>query len=321
MLAGNVGFAFANGLEEHFFGSKPSCASALTLPTLIVSDATRMGEIDDSISLYMYSRLEKLGCIKVIGIVSIFGNGGSSTSQVHANLKVRLKELNLGAWPVYHGPKRRMPFDAASKVDANDIKMLSEIADVIKINGKVVIAELGPVTVSAILLKSGLIESKEVIKILTVGGRSKGEQFSQNRYLPFAFRDMNVAEDRMAVKYLLDHHPNKVWTVTYKTGVGQRMISPGMVASIGSDELTMHAHKRARKLKTIGYKGLIPSWDTWTTSWFLAGGSERLSCKTTKAKMAFAEHGYKSTDSMQMQLSDQPKTNASKIEACHEILE
>jgi hypothetical protein len=312
--------ALAANLEVHFFGHSPSCYRQQPVPTLIVADVTRMGEIDDSISLFMYSKLEELGCVKVIGIVSIFGNGGSSTDEVHSNLLSRLKDMKLGAWPVYHGPMKRMSFEHHLKLDETDTKLLTEIATIIKLHKKVVIAELGPATVSASILKSGFITGDDLIKILTVGGRSEGEQFSVNPLLPFAFRDMNVAEDRMAIKYLIDYHSNLIWTVTYRTGLGARMLSPQMVSDIGSEELTTHAYKRANKLKTIGYQGLLPLWDAWTTNWFIEGRSDYLGCKATYAKMQYASTGFKPSDSMQLVL-DSNRTNTTKrIEACHEVM-
>lgn len=310
----------ASELEKHFLGEDVKCIAKPPVPVLIVADVTRAGEIDDSISLYVYSRLEKAGCIKVIGVASIFGNGGSTTLQAHENLVVRLGQLGLTSWPVFLGPLNKVPFEVNWKLTATDTENLEKIAAHIIAYDKVVIAELGPLTVSACLMRSKMISQANVVKILGVGGRAEGEHFSQGG-VPFSFRDMNVAEDRMAMKYLLEHYASKLWMTTYRTGIGARMIGPEMVSDIGNDDLMAHAYKRAKMLKKIGYQGKIPSWDTWTTSWFLKGGPEKLGCKKMWAKMAHAEKGYRPTDSMQLRLMDDNAQRGNRIEACHEVSE
>jgi inosine-uridine nucleoside N-ribohydrolase len=308
--------AYSSSLERHFLGEWGQCVKALPIPVLIVADVTRSGEIDDSISLFIYSRLEKMNCIRVIGVASIFGNGGSTTRRVHKNLVARLHQLKLTNWPVFHGPMHRVPYESNMNLTEIDRENLERIAAQIKAYKKVVISELGPLTISASLLKAKLITSDNVIKIVGVGGRAEGEHFSQNS-LPFSLRDMNVAEDRMAVNYLLKYHPSKLWMVTYRTGIGARMISPEMVGDVGSRELMAHAYSRAKMLKIVGYRGMIPSWDTWTTSWFIRGGSHSLGCYKMKAHMAYAETGYKPTDSMQLRLVGNSSSKGSRIEACH----
>jgi inosine-uridine nucleoside N-ribohydrolase len=308
---------YAESLVEHFAGSSPKCVQQY-VPTLIVADVTRTGEIDDTISLFMYRELEKMHCIKVIGVVSIFGNGGSSTGKVHSNLVARLNKLSIDNWQVFRGPDRRMSFAKNQKFSDSDATALSIIANEVNKHENVVIAELGPLTVSACLLKSGMVAKSKIQKILGVGGRSPKEHFSPNANIPFSFRDMNVAEDRAAISYLVAAQSLKLWMVTYQTGIGTRMIDPQMVSSLGNSDLTTHAHKRAKKLKMIGYGGKIPSWDTWTTSWFIQEGHERLGCKKAHAAMIHESQGFKPTDSMQLQLFDQQTGSSRQIETCHQ---
>lgn len=301
--------ALADMLTKHFL---PTACRTHKQPTLIVTDVTRHGEIDDSISLLMYRELERRGCIKVIGIVSIFGNGGASTRVVHENLSLRLDELGISGWKqrMLRGPDRK----SFGTLNAEDHTRLSEIARVINEHNNVVIAELGPLTISACLLMNRMVSPDRVKRILGIGGRLKGERFATGRTLVgnlFAFRDMNIAEDTHAVRWLVEHHPKKLWMITYHAGVGSRTIAPEMVADL-APLLTKHAHDRARTLrKVLGYQG-IPSWDTWTTSYFVRGGATRLNCKRMPAAMRYAGSSYR--DPMQLYL-DVPR--APEIIACH----
>jgi hypothetical protein len=313
-----AGSAVASPLTDHFFGQNPQCVFT-SIPTLIVADVTISGEIDDSISLYMYRELEKLGCVKIIGVISIFGNGGSSTDAVHLNLLARLKSLDMQDWPVFHGPNNRMRFDNDSKIDQLDQIYLERIAQGINQYDHVIIAELGPLTTSAQLLKTGLIKPSKILKILGVGGRSEGEHFSANKYIPFAFRDMNIAEDRRSVGHLVANYSKMLWMVTYKTGIGVRMIEPEMVSALGSSDLTAHAHERAIKLKMIGYGGKIPSWDTWTTSWFIKAGASRLGCQKENVSMRHGT-GFRPSDSMQLQILAPAIQPVIQADICHQTL-
>lgn len=295
-------------LLQHFFGNK--VCRTWQQPLLLVTDTTRNGEIDDSISLLMYWALEMLGCVKIIGVVSIFGNGKSSTAEVHENLIVRIKELGLDSWSslILRGPDRK----AFEGMTAFDTILMQRIASIVNQYPSVVIAELGPMTVSARLLKHGLVDPGRIERILGVGGRSKGERFSTEKGLGslFNFRDMNIAEDTGAAMYLVPYHASKLWMVTYQTGVGTREVSPHAVATY-APMLAEHAYQRAKVLGSVGYTN-IPSWDTWTTSYFLQGGPEELGCKKTKAAMRYAE-GFK--DPMQLHLHTD---KGHILTACHQ---
>lgn len=311
LLCGTLSASAATAIEltEHFL---PSACRTHGQPTLIIVDVTRRGEIDDSISLLMYSELERRGCIEVIGVVSIFGNGRSSTAQVHENLQRRLEELGLERWKprLLRGPDRKS-FGETTPLDG---ERLARIAEVINARRNVAIAELGPVTVSACLLMNNLVPPDRVERILGIGGRLEGERFGTGRTLLgslFGFRDMNVAEDTKAVQHLLRHHPEKLWMVTYRAGIGDRSITPEMVADY-APALAEQAESRARMMrKMLGYRG-IASWDTWTTSYFLEGGAERLGCKAVLAAMRYADQSYR--DPMQL-LLDIP--GGHPITACH----
>ena len=311
-----VSVAMSGDIESHFFGIAPQCARPKA-NVLIVSDTTLTGEIDDTVSLHMYHRLEQLGCIKVIGVVSMFGNGGSSSDEVHGNLLIRLAALRLTKWRLLAGPSARMPFDAKAVANKEDSLRLSLIADVINSYEDVVITELGPFTVSAMLLSHRLVDAGHVLKILGVGGRSPRETFSTGKGIPFAFRDMNVAEDRAAIGYLVKHYGSKLWLVTYRTGIGHRMLRPEQIEAFGGAAMGESARHRAKTLRYIGYGGSIPCWDTWTTLWFIDGGAERLGCKKIPARMSYSESGFRPSDSMQLQLFEGRETVGS-IDVCHE---
>lgn len=323
MLFAALDIASAGSLYDHFLGPHPECVSK-NQPVLIVADVTQSGEIDDTISLSVYRHLETLGCIKVIGVVSIHGNGGSSTKKIHQALINRLFVIGIDDWEVFHGPDETLPFSRSKKASQVDLDRLSKIARRIKQSLQPVsIVELGPFTVSARLLQLDLVKRHHIKQIIGVGGRAPEEQFSLKGGLPFfAFRDMNVAEDRAAVRYLLRHHSKLLNVVTYRTGIGRNMITPEMVATaFNNPEITLHAFKRAKTLTWIGYKGLIPSWDTWTIFPFIKGLGAHLGCHKTYARMRYAEVGYKPTDSMQLQLLAQPTPYSRTITACHTIIE
>ena len=286
----------AETLVDHFLAGE--CRTDAQ-PTLIVADVTRAGEIDDSISLMMYRELERRGCIDVIGVVSIFGNGGSSTANVHKNLLQRLDELGFEAWKplVLRGPDRK----SFGVVSPRDHERLTMVAHIIKRHRSVVIVELGPLTISSRLLMHGMVQPETIERILGIGGRVAGERFATGRKLGvlFGFRDMNIDEDTNAVSYLLRHHPGKLWMVTYQTGLGARTVTSDMVGA-HAPLLADHARRRARILqKLLGYQG-IPSWDTWTTRYFLVGGAESLACGPTRAGMRYADQSFR--DPMQLWL-------------------
>ncbi|MCA9420836.1 MAG: hypothetical protein KC592_07450, partial [Nitrospira sp.] len=223
----------ADELTRHVLGTKPICRTHHQ-PVLIISDLTVTGEIDDSITLYIYRQLELLGCIRVLGVVSIFGNGGSGTAAIHRNLAARLPLLGGSHWPLLHGPDERLTTVLnRRKETVEDHERLSAIAAVITDAGQpVVIAELGPATVSARLLSAGYVQPIRIAKILAVGGRMSGESFTTNKRLGrlFSFRDMNVAEDVWAMDYLVHYHFRKLWLVTYRSGLGKRMVTASMIA-------------------------------------------------------------------------------------------
>jgi len=307
--------AWGNPLDDHFFGKGPLCAKK-NVPVIVVTDVSRKGEIDDTISLHMYRRLEQIGCIKVVAVVSIFGNEGASTSEVHENLTERLGQLDISDWTVLPGPENKVPFTDEMRLSDGDRNRLAAIGAVARAHEQVVIAELGPFTVSALLLIHKLVEPNGIAQILGIGGRSPGEHFSTGKGLPFAFRDMNVAEDRAALSYLLRNHPEKLWLVTYLTGIGARMLEPWTLRSIGGPALQEHAQARASRLKMIGYDGKIPVWDTWTTSYFLEGGLAKLGCRKVRARMRYSE-GYKPSDSLQLHFLDSAHPHSRAMIACH----
>jgi hypothetical protein len=286
---------------------------------LIVTDVTRMGEIDDTVTLHIYRRLEDLGCVKVIAVVPIFGNGGSSTVEVSENLKIRLSELGIRNWPMLAGPDHRLSYSYKKKISAGDLEKLKAIASAIGSYSTLDIVELGPFTVSAGLLLNGLVRSEQVSRVLGVGGRSKGEHFAPTKIVPFAFRDMNVAEDRQAIRYLLQNHAAKLRLVSYRTGIGARAVDPGQLAAIGAKAILPHALKRAMRMKLLGYGGKIPIWDTWTALFFLKGGEKRLGCTETPARMMYDDTGFRPSDSMQLRLLDFPDEYSRLVTVCHAL--
>lgn len=307
----SISMASASSLVQHFGGNEP-CRTHQK-PVLLVTDTTTDGEIDDSISLLMYREVELRGCIKVIGVVSIFGNGGSNTKTVHENLKERLHALNLDSWSklVLRGPDRR----AFGDMGTLDEKRMLQIANVVNEYKSVVVVELGPMTVSARLLSHDLVPKERIEMVLGVGGRSAGERFKTNQGWWgkwFEFRDMNIAEDTGAANYLVENHPSKLWMVTYQTGVGDREISPEVVGAF-APALTVHAKQRADVLRKVGYRA-IPSWDTWTMLYFMKNGAKKIHCEKTSATMRYVE-GYR--DPMQLHLH---VPNGKMIIACHTAL-
>ncbi|WP_146215640.1 hypothetical protein [Hoeflea marina] len=279
-----------------------------------MTDLTIDGEIDDSISMHAYRQLELAGCLRVIGVVSILGNGNSTTAQIHRNLERRLPALGGGLWRRLRGPDERYTTVLNKRAEKSaDIERLRAIAELIKsATEPVVIAELGPVTVSARLLSGGYVSPAEIEKILAVGGRVRNESFATNRSLGrvFAFRDMNVSEDVWAQDFLIRHHPAKLWMVTYRTGIGARAATAPVIAQT-IPSLAAHAKSRARTLRMIGFLG-IPTWDTWTTSFFLRTGSSRLGCRSIRARLAITSN---SPNSMRLLLGDGGRT----ITACTNV--
>ncbi|NGO53484.1 nucleoside hydrolase [Allomesorhizobium camelthorni] len=298
---------------EHFLNGP--CRFAYH-PVLIVTDVTTSGEIDDSVSLMMYRELERRGCIRIVGVVSIFGNGGASAKEVYRNLHDRLHQLGLSAWAVLEGPARRMSFSQSLPPTAEDQQRLFAIAAIVNQHERVVIAELGPFTVSARLLSEGLVRPKRIERILGVGGRAPGERFSTGHGLPFSFRDMNVDEDQAAVWYLLKHHPRKLWLVTYQTGINERMLTPETIAALGISEISAHAKRRAKRLTLIGYGGKIPAWDTWTTSYFIEGGSQKLSCRQQKVRLVYVPVDTGEVERRQLWVSDRFDHDFRWVEMC-----
>ncbi|RKF07051.1 hypothetical protein DEM25_004070 [Oceaniradius stylonematis] len=277
-------------LARHFLSDTPACVQPAPSPVLLVADLTLNGEIDDSVSLHIYSILEELGCIDVLGVVSIFGNGGSTTAEVHRNLDVRLAKLGGGTWRLLRGPdesyrkvrnKRATRPPAGQNGTLADQERLVRIAEIVNgANGQVVIVELGPMTVSARLLSSGLIQESKIRKILAVGGRKGGERFGRPAGLVGrlgSFTDFNVRKDTKAVDSLIRNWPEKMFLVTYRSGVGQRMITADMIAN-AIPAISEHATERQQWLRRmLGYEG-IPSWDTWTAVYFVRDGKIRLDC-------------------------------------------
>ncbi|MDP2733001.1 MAG: hypothetical protein Q8O63_07830 [Hoeflea sp.] len=284
--------AFAGELIDHYFGSDPQCSIAAQ-PVLLVTDLTVTGEIDDSISMHVYRQLELRGCIKVIGVVSIFGNGKSTTAEIHRNMGRRLPDLGCADWRRLRGPDERLTTVLNKRGETQaDIGRLQTIAGLVRnATGPVVIAELGPVTVSARLLAGGYLDRSDVKMILGVGGRMDNESFATHRGLGrfFAFRDMNVAEDVWGQDYLIRTHPDRVWMVTYRTGIANREVSERQVTK-SIPALAAHARSRAKVLRLIGFEG-IPTWDTWTTGFFLRGGNGKLGCRPLRARMAATTSG------------------------------
>ncbi|MCY0147969.1 hypothetical protein OEG84_09670 [Hoeflea sp. G2-23] len=258
-----------------------------------MTDITVKGEIDDSISMYAYRQMELLGCVKIIGVVSIFGNGKSSTAEIHRNLQQRLPALGCAEWLRLRGPDERYTTVLNKRAQtAADAQRLRAIAALIRSTGEpVIIAELGPVTVSARLLAGGYVEQSEIARILSVGERMYNENFTTGRALGhvFAFRDMNVAEDVWAQDYLVHHVPSKLWMVTYRTGIKNREVTERAVAD-AIPVLAEHARARARTLRMIGFNN-IPTWDTWTSSYFLNGGERKLGCHHVRAKLIHTARG------------------------------
>lgn len=299
MVSGPAEAAAADidALERHFFGASPTCRHKAPVPLLVVADLTLTGEIDDSISLVMYRQLERRGCVRVLGVVSIFGNGPSRTDEVHRNLEVRPAALGVSHWPLLRGPDeshRKVRNWRAGRPDFErlgtiaDQERLRRIAAVIRAaDVPVVIVELGPMTISARLLEGGFVAPNRIERILGVGGRLRGERFGRNAGFVGrvgSFTDFNVRKDTKAVDYLIRHVPEKLFMVTYRSGVGARMVSAALVAG-AVPPLAEHAHKRQRWLnRMLGYTG-IPSWDTWTSAYFLQGRAPALGCVQTWARI------------------------------------
>jgi len=284
-------------LERHFFGPVAVCAHTQPVPVLLVADLTLTGEIDDSVSLVMYDRLQRMGCVTVLGIVSIFGNGASSTAQIHQNLAVRLPRLGLARWPLLRGPDesyRRVRNRRTGRPDSErlgtpaDQRRLRIIAAAIAAaDAPVAIVELGPMTVSARLLAGGFVSPTQIRRVMGIGGRLWGERFGNDAGLVGRFgnfTDFNVRKDTKAVDYLIRHVPEKVLLVTYRLGVGERMVTAAMIGE-AVPALASHARDRARWLsRMLGYAG-IPSWDTWTTAVFIAGRRAKLGCARTYGRL------------------------------------
>lgn len=281
---------------------------------MLVTDLTVSGEIDDSISMHVYRQLELKGCVEIIGVVSIFGNGKSTTAEIHRNMGRRLPDLGCGDWRRLRGPDERHTTVLNKRGETQaDIERLQAIADLIRTAaGPVVIAELGPVTVSARLLAGGYLDRSDVRMILGVGGRMGNESFATHRGLGrfFAFRDMNVAEDVWGQDYLVRTHPDILWMVTYRTGIANREVSERLVAET-IPALADHARSRAKILRLIGFEG-IPTWDTWTTSFFLRGGNGKLGCRPLRARLAATANG---PDTMRLILGD----GGHRIIACTDV--
>jgi hypothetical protein len=127
---------------------------------------------------------------------------------------------------------------------------------------------------------------------------------------------MNVAKDVMAIGYLLRNHADKLTMVTYRAGVGAKVLSLELVESLGIETIAEHARKRSRMMAFLGYAG-IPSWDTWAATLFVAGGAERLGCRDTPARIRYDDSGtFKPTDRMQLQLLKTPDRYSRTIVAC-----
>lgn len=285
-------------LAQHFWGSEPRCVSAAPIPVILVAGLTLTGEIDDSISVFLYRQLERMGCVRVLAVVSIFGNGESSTAEIHANLQERLPKLGESHWPLLRGPDRsyravrtarpRLPNGHRAVTNRHDAERLAAIAALINAAGRrVVVVELGPMTVSARLLAEGYVAADRIARVLAIGGRLHGERFGQAKGLLGrfgSFTDFNVRKDTMAADYLVRHVPEKLILYTYRNGVGARMVSAAMVSE-AIPALTGHAQARESWLRRmLGYTG-IPSWDTWTTSCFIAGRMDGLGCTWTRARL------------------------------------
>lgn len=309
--------ANADALARHFFGSDAPRCSVRHEPVVIFADLTVDGEIDDSITLVAFRRLERAGCIDVRALVSIYGNGGSSTATVHENIIVRVRELGLAdVWgdKLLRGPDRSM---RSGGVHALDDARYRAIAEIINASPRpITIVELGPLTGSATLLREGYIKPSRVKRILGVGGRVPGESFGTGRGLGLfaSFSDFNVRKDTAAVDYLVRHHGRKLRMVTYRTGIGDRMV-PADVIARDIPALAKHAALRARTLAWLGYpQGYIPSWDTWLSSFFVKGGPESLGCRRTYARM-LKEPGARDLRLM----LNQPEGQGHAIVACHEL--
>ncbi|WP_299817376.1 hypothetical protein [uncultured Roseibium sp.] len=316
-----LGFTYpsdaAPDIYDHFLGENPVCVSR-NQPIIIVADVSRDGEIDDTVSIALVRRLEESGCVEILAAVSIFGNSNSSTNEVHDNLIVRLGQLGIDNWMLLHGPDRRMSFDHNGQPTPGDLSYLKKIAQVIKGSSRAVtLLELGPTTVAASLLRYGLVPPRMIAKIIGVGGRSPGEHFATGRgFRAFALRDMNVAMDVTAIAYLVRNHPGKLNMVTYRAGVGERVLSPELAESFSIEAIAEHARKRSRMMKFLGYTGL-PSWDTWAATLFVTGGAERIGCRETPARVIYDDSGtFKQTDSMQLQLLKAPDRYSRTIIAC-----
>lgn len=298
LLWPQTGVAGPAGLDDHFFGPGATCRHSTPVPVVLVADLTLRGEIDDSISVFLYRQLEQMGCVRVLAIVSIFGNGESTTAEIHANLQKRLPKLGAGHWPLLRGPDRsyravrtarpRLPNGHRAVTNRRDAERLAAIGAVVNAADRpVVLVELGPMTVSARLLAEGHVAADRIARVLAIGGRLHGERFGQAAGLVGrfgSFTDFNVRKDTMATDYLVRHIPGKLILYTYRNGVGARMVSANMVAE-AIPALTGHAEKREGWLwRILGYTG-IPSWDTWTTSFFIAGRMAALGCGWTRARL------------------------------------
>lgn len=308
----------ADALGRHFFGSDVPQCSTHREPVTVVADLTLEGEVDDSISLYEIAQVEHAGCIVVRAVVSIFGNGESTTAEVHRNLQQRLRELGLWErWGhlLLRGPDHSM---MSMRTSDEDTERYRAIAAVVNASPRpMTIIELGPMPTSATLLKDGYVPSRQIGRILGVGGRVLGETFGTGRGLGAlgSFSDFNVRKDTAAVDYLVRYHGRKLSMVTYRTGVGGRMVPASLVAET-VPALATHADARTRFLERVGYApGYIPSWDTWLTSFFIKGGPERLGCTKTRARILIEEVAY----NLRLIL-DRPIGAGHTITACHHKL-
>ena len=325
LLWAGSSISYAGGLDKHFWGPSSKCLYRRPEPVVIIADLTVTGEIDDNLTVRQFERLARqLDCVKILGIVSIFGNGESTTEEIHRNLKARLPLLGLEAVPLLRGPDESLlkiagKAESKSKETPADQTRLRRIAAMIQsVPGPVTSVELGPLTVSARLLRDGYLRPQKVRRILGVGGRAWGERFSTGKKLGRlgAFTDFNIRKDTAAADYLVRYHPEKLWMVTYQTGIGVRLVK-ATTATTAIPKLREHIVARTRFMCRLGYRcGYFPSWDTWLSTLFIEGGAERLGCLKTRAHIR-AEH--RDGHNMRLILNPPEGHPGHAIMACHKV--
>ncbi len=315
----SAGLAHADTVETHFLGADPKCVQ-VGRPVLLVLDLTLKGEIDDSITAHITRQTERLGCVRVIAAVSIFGNGESTTAEVHRNMESRLPKLGCGDWLLLRGPDESFTRVRTLRREIEpDRRRLQRIAEVIAAEREpVTILEAGPMTVTARLLNGGYLKPDRIAAIYGVGGRMRGEVFQTGRNLGrmFSFSDFNMRKDILAVDHIVRHQGRKLTMVTYQTGIGTRTV-PAEIVARDIPAIAEHAFARKKTARRLGFwQSQIPSWDTWPLRLQLVGGAAELKCQHRRVLVSTEALGGDVWSRARLVI-DPPGGRGHRVRVCH----